>query len=675
MPCPGSKGFIGRDLLALVLISAITITLYSHTLGSPFVLDDAENIRNNPNNRISTLTWDSLYNAAFKSLRSKRPLSNISLAFNYYIGGYNVLGYHLFNILIHVASGVVLYLFIQVTLRIHSPSPCHDRFVPLIVALLWVVHPVQTQAVTYIIQRMTSMAAFFYLLSMFLYVKARMHCLEDNPQTGIGKRGYPYVYYLGSLLSGVSALCSKENAATLPFFLFLYEWFFFQNLDRKWLKQKGIWFGGIFILFLFLVMVYTSGNPVEKILSQYDTRNFTMEQRLLTETRVVIFYITLLCYPHPSRLNLDHDFPLSVSLLDPVTTLLSLVVLAGLMMIAIRIAKKEKVLSFGILWFFGNLVMESSVIGLEIIFEHRLYLPSMLVFVMPVCFLCHHIKTEWIGKGILCIAIALFSFWTYQRNAVWKNEVSIFTDSVRKSSDKERPHTNLGAALIRAGKHEEAGLILSRAVRLNPESAVAHNNYGVALSLGGNINEAIHHFEEAIRLLSIFQEAKSNLKKAFEYREMETQILNLKETIRQHPGKVKLYRELGDLMKSKGDLEGAIQWYEEALSIQPDQIEILKTLSLMKAMRGEYDSAISLQKQILEIQPGNAEACYSIASVYARKNQVRLSVQWLERAIHNGFHNPERVKTDPNLQQIQGTVAFKTMMAQWKQNDQQKKNK
>ncbi len=520
-PYPAQSGFISRDLLAMVLFSAITITLYSHTLGSPFVLDDAANILNNQYIRVSELTWDTVYDAALKSLRSKRPLSNISLSLNYYFGQYNVLGYHLFNIMVHIASGMVLYFFIKITFRIHCPSRCQNRLIPFMAALIWLVHPVQTQAVTYIIQRMTSMAALFYLLSLFLYAKARMLCVQNKTETVKRHPGFVYLFFFGSSLSGVLALCSKENAATLPFFIFLYEWFFFQNLDRKWLKKNVPRLLGIFLFFLFLSISYIGGNPVEKILSQYKTRNFTLAQRLLTEPRVVVHYITLLAYPHPSRLNLDYDFPLSLSLLNPVTTLLSLGIIAGMMILAIRIARSERVFSFCICWFLGNLVMESSVIGLEIIFEHRLYLPSMLAFILPACLFFSYIRSDRLSKVILCIVIAILSFWTYQRNIVWRNEVSLFADCTRKSPNKERPHTCLGTSLIRAGRNEEALVVLSKAIQLNPKSAFAHNNYGVALSLNGKLEEAIRHFQEAIRILPIYVEAKKNLEKAFEYQKTE----------------------------------------------------------------------------------------------------------------------------------------------------------
>jgi Tfp pilus assembly protein PilF len=215
---------------------------------------------------------------------------------------------------------------------------------------------------------------------------------------------------------------------------------------------------------------------------------------------------------------------------------------------------------------------------------------------------------------------------------------------------------------MRVRRNEEARIALSKAVRLNPKSASAHNNYGVALSLNGRMEEAIHHFQEAVRILPIFVEAKKNLAKAFVYQKTEKDIQLLKEAIRRNPEQAELYHSLGDLTESRGEMEQAIQWYEKSLSLQSNQVEILKKLSIIKAVRGEYDAAILFQKQLLEVQPENAEACYFIASVYARKNQVQLSIQWLKKAMDNGFHNPELLKTDENLNNIRKTKGFRKLV-------------
>ena len=193
-----------------------------------------------------------------------------------------------------------------------------------------------------------------------------------------------YLWFAGCFLAGILAMGSKESTAMLPVFIFLYEWYFFQDLDKSWFKRQLKYLVAIVLLFCFVAGFYLGFDPLGKFntLRDYVFKEFTIGQRLLTQTRVVLYYLSLIFYPNPSRLNLDHDFPLSYSLFDPFTTFLSLIIIVGLIALGLYLARRQRLISFCIFWFFGNLVIESSVIPLALIFEHRLYLPSMFVFLL-----------------------------------------------------------------------------------------------------------------------------------------------------------------------------------------------------------------------------------------------------------------------------------------------------
>jgi hypothetical protein len=355
-----------------------------NTFNSPFIFDDFQNILLNPHIRMTSITPEGIAEA-FKGPCMTRPLANLSFALNYYFGQYNVQGYHLVNIIIHILNGILLYLLFKATLSISNSSTFIDQrktenhppdyfpVIPFLAALLWLVHPLHTQSVTYIVQRMNSMAAMFYMLSLLLYIKGRM---KQNSKTDRrdhkGATGNQRLYFAGCLLSGILAAGSKETVATLPFFIFLYEWYFFQDLNPAWAKRHFKWLGCAFILFAVMAAVF----------------DFTLNQRVLTQFRVVVYFISLLFYPNPGRLNLDYNFSLSDSLFDPIATLFSLCVIIGLVWLAVYTAKKNRLLSFGIFWFLGNLVIESSLIALEIIYEHRTYLPSMFIFLPAYPYSC-----------------------------------------------------------------------------------------------------------------------------------------------------------------------------------------------------------------------------------------------------------------------------------------------
>ena len=559
------------SLLGLTIF--LVFLIYSSNLDGPFLFDDGNNINNNPAIRMTRLSWSGLKDAAFNSPISNRPLAYISFALNYYFHNYRTVGYHTVNILIHIASGLFLFLFIKSTINLPPVRSRYgsNKWLPYIVALIWLVHPLQTQSVTYIVQRMNSMASMFYILSMLCYARARL------------EQGTAIKWSLAAacLISGLLALGTKETAATLPLFLLLYEWFFFQNLSAKWLKRHLPILSGMAILLLGISLIYLDGRPFEKILSGYEFRDFTPLQRVLTELRVLFVYLGLLIYPHPKRLNLDYDYPLSHSLIDPLTTLAALIALIGLLGWSIWLARKDRLISFGILWYFGNLAIESSIIGLELVFEHRTYLPSMMVILVTAALLDRYLRSKLLKILIACAIVAVFSAWTYERNTIWNDATALWSDVVKKSPHKVRPHNNLGNALKRQGKFEEAIQHFNRALEINPGYAKAHNNLGTALASQGKIDEAIKHFGYALLINPDYAAAHSNIGVALAGRnELEKAIFHFKTALRLKPDYAKVHSNLGAALARQGKLLEAVEHFHTALRIKPDDVQTYKNLQL-----------------------------------------------------------------------------------------------
>jgi hypothetical protein len=365
-----------RHLIAIALIAGVALVAYSNTFHVPFHFDDRPNIIENPNVQVKIFTWDGLGRLIKNTYTvSIRVFSYFTLALNYYFGGFNVFGYHLVNFFIHIASGIFLYWFLLLTFNLPSLREKYGPIsykVALFSSLIFIAHPIQTQSVTYIVQRMASMSGMFYLLSLVLYIKGRL------------STGGPRVFYFGGMVSSyLLGVFSKENVAILPLFICLYEFYFFQKFDLT-PRGKNILFaliGALLVLGAFGFAILGK-RYIDVTIESYQERPFTMLERVLTQSRVVLYYLTLLAFPHPSRLNLDYDFPISKTILDPPTTLISILIIAGLIGYSIWTAKKRPILSFCILWYFGNLVIESSIFPLEMVYEHRLYLPAVGPFVL-----------------------------------------------------------------------------------------------------------------------------------------------------------------------------------------------------------------------------------------------------------------------------------------------------
>jgi tetratricopeptide (TPR) repeat protein len=575
-----------QDILSFTLrisLAAFTIFLvfliYSSNLEGPFVFDDGRNIQDNPAVRLTQLSWSGLKNAATKNPLPNRPLAYLSFALNYYFHSYRTVGFQLTNILIHMLTGLFLFLFIKITLGLPALQSRfgYSKWLPFIAVLIWLVHPLHTQSVTYIVQRMNSMASMFYILSMLCYARAR---LTQGPTA-------KWLWVAACLMSGVLALATKETAATLPCFILIYEWFFFQDLSREWLKRHLPFLVGVFILLIVMSLIYMGGHPLATILSAYEFRNFTLTQRVLTEFRVVILYLTLLIFPHPNRLNLDYDFPLSHSMIDPVTTLLALFAIAGLLAWSVWLAQKDRLLSFCLLWFFGNLVIESSVIGLEIVFEHRTYLPSMMVILLAVILANRYLRSNFLKVVMICSITLVFAAWTYERNAVWSNAVSLWSDVVKKSPQKVRPHNNLGNALKNQGKIEEAIVHFNKALQINPGYSKAHNNLGTALASQGKTDEAIKHFGIALYINPNYAAAHSNIGVALAGRnEIEKAIVHFRAALRLKPNSANVHSNLGAALVRQGKLQEALEHLYIALRLKPDDVQTYKNLQIcLKLMK------------------------------------------------------------------------------------------
>jgi hypothetical protein len=286
--------------------------------------------------------------------------------------------------------------------------------------------------------------------------------------------------------------------AVLPIIIAVYEICFFKKTDDGSLRTTGyaIVFPLVFIILMSFVLM--NGNFISAIFDGYTYRPFTLEQRLLTEPRVVLSYLSLLFFPHPSRLALIHDFPLSHSLISPVTTALAILIIAGLLFYAIYYARIEPVISFCIFWYFGNVFIESSFPPLEIIFEHRSYIPSMMVIFLAVFMLKRLHIPKLIKYSLLVVVVVLSSHWTYSRNNVWGDTVTFWQDNVEKYPLSARANSDLGTALSNTGKFDDALKQYKKAIEIDPEYALAYHNAGFILVRNLKTEEAIQYFEKAL---------------------------------------------------------------------------------------------------------------------------------------------------------------------------------
>jgi tetratricopeptide (TPR) repeat protein len=554
---------------------------------------------------------------------------------------YDVFGYHLFNISIHVLSGFFLYLFLKATFRtpIVQARYKHTDLISFFAALIWLVHPIQTQSVTYIVQRINSLAALLFILSILFYAYGRL--TEINQKR--------WLWLIASAVTWLISLGCKQITAILPLLVFLYEWYFFQDLSKEWLRKsfKYLLFIGAFFILLFLI--YTDFSPWERIqsLNDYAQHEFTMMQRFLTQFRVVIYYISLIFFPLPSRLNLDYDFVLSQSLVNPISTLLSMAAIIGMIAFALYLAKKSRLISFCILWFFGNHLIESSILPLAIIFEHRNYLPSMMVCLIPVVLTYRYIKMDWLKVGLLGVLVIGLSIWTYQRNQIWQDKITLWNDVVKKSPGKARPHFNLGAAYSEQKRDDEAIPLYQRALEIKPDLAEPHINLGQALRRQGKFEEATEHFRAALKIEPDLPEAHNSMGAILEKQgRSEEAIQFYQNALKIRPHYASAHFGLANTLVEKGKVEQGIRHYYLAIQFKPEYAEAHNNLGGVFLNLGQTEKAIKHYIAALQTDPNLVEAYNNLGIALMQEGKIEAAIQQFQKALES---RPDFTKAENNL--------------------------
>lgn len=626
----------------LFLLLLGTAAAYSNTLHSPFVLDDFHSFVNNPELHLQELSWKSLTQLGSTKFGIRRLVPVLTLALDYYFGGGGVVQYHLTNIAIHLICTLLVFLFVR-KLLIAGRSQGRQRFLSvswfaLAAAGLWALNPVQTNAVTYLVQRMTSLAALFYIGALVCYLYARL-------ASSIRRRN---MFFALALVSAFAAFLSKENTFTLPAAILLVEYYFlspavFKRITRNMgIRQWALVIAAAAVLLL--LFFWLAGDFLAGVLAGYAKRDFTLAERLLTQLRVVAWYISLLILPLPGRLNLEHDFPLSVALFAPPTTFFALLLLLGLLLIGIMTRRSHPLLSFGIIWFFLHLLIESTVVPLEIIFEHRLYLPSVGFFIAIVFLLekagqaiQESVKKESAQKMIAFATVILLvgsAALTYARNQDWRDPLTIYTDIVRKSPGKARPNNDLGVIYAEMGNYDIAEKYYRKALAVDPDNADSYNNLGFLYARIGMLDKAIESYRQAI-LIEPKAAYFNNLGSAYSRKGMlEKAVESFDKALALNPLDPGFYTNKGEVFEKKGEFEKAILEYRKALQISPDYSEAYNRLGIVHAKKGLADKAIHYFQSALRIDGDNAGYHNNIANAYMMKGLVRQAEEHRRLALY-----------------------------------------
>ncbi len=609
-----------RHIAYTVIIVLLTAACYINTLDSPFYLDDKSGIIGNQFVHDLKYFADPAQAEGLKGHQSlnRRYVGFLSFALNYRAHGFDTRGYHIVNLLIHMATSLLLYLLVLQTFRTpalaRSTLRGKSAHVALLAALLFAVHPLQTQAVTYIIQRLASLATMFYIAAIVSYVSARS--AEGKVRT--------FFFYTLCLFAALMSMKTKEIAFTLPLAILLYEFTFFGTGSRK----RAVFLAAIAVLMMVVLPLGLMQTGVSfKTLLTGDHKislisKITRQSYMMTELRVLVTYLRLMVLP--VNQSLIHDNPVFSSFTAP-PVLASFALLAGMFLSGIYLLWRSKtadpalrIPAFGIFFFFIALSVESTIIPLYPIYEHRMYLPSTVMFMgisaaisLAIAGMSGFRKRASavfvIGAVLLVLCAA-----TFHRNTIWQNPLTFWNDVVRKSPRSIIGHNNLANTYSGQGLHERAIHEYRKALELSPESSLKVSgkyfsalNYNLAheYALTGLNDKAIEHYTEAIELDARNPDAHNNLGVIYFNKGMtDTAIEHYRKAIEINPNHAVAHVNLSEAFLKQNEIDKAIEFSLKSLRYMPDLLEAHRLLAQAYQKKGRYAEAQRHLRKALEIE-------------------------------------------------------------------------
>lgn len=431
------------SVFQLLILALLTIVVFTAGLSGSFYFDDEWNVLRNSALQVESLASQELRRAAMSGTSGPlgRPLATLTFAINYFFSGFDPYFFKLTNLLIHITCGVAVYVVaLSLSRQLTFKNDQNRKLFAALVAGLWLLHPLNLTSVLYVVQRMTSLSALFCFLGMLAYIRAR--------QSSKGQSLRPTLLMLVTYaVCFPLALLSKENAALLPAYCFLIELIFFRFRDSSGATNIPI-VGLHLVLVLIpglLILGYLLVSP-EWVQGGYVRRDFSMFERVLTESRILVFYLGQLLLPMNSELALFHDdIVISSGLFSPLTTVLSIALILGLLVLAAFQLKRRPVIAFAILFFFCAHLLESTILALELAHEHRNYLASFSVVYACAYYLIALLEYN-TKKGALAVVlvISFLGVTTTIRAALWGNPAIQAWQEVTDNPDSPRANYGMG---------------------------------------------------------------------------------------------------------------------------------------------------------------------------------------------------------------------------------------
>ncbi|MGD9014812.1 MAG: tetratricopeptide repeat protein [Candidatus Omnitrophota bacterium] len=605
--------------ISIILISILGLAVYANSLNGKFVWDDQYLVEENTDIRswsnIPKLLTQDIAAGAGEQFDFYRPFQTFTYMIDYSIWKLDVRGYHLSNILFHILAALSIFWLVNLLFD--------DRSLSLLSSIFFVVHPVHTEAVSYISGRSDPLSVLFLLLCLVFYIKYL--------NLGSG------AWLIFAILSYILAVLSRENALILPLLLLLYHYSFRKKL--KILPLLSI----IAITLFYSILRFTI---LRALLPQIDTP-YTLAQRIPGFFVAIATYLRLLVMP----VNLHMEYVGRLfNLLEP-KVLMGILILFFLLIYMLRVRNTRRLEFFCISWFLLTLLPVSNLYPINAYMaEHWLYLPSIGFFILLAKGLSYFYRTRQWRIYILAILIGIVVFYsllTFTQNYFWREPLILYERTLKYAPDSVRAHYNLGVMYEAINREQEAIKLYKKAIAINPDYTKAYNNLGAIYNTMGKREEAIELYKKAIEINPDYAKAKINLGNLYNtLGRREEAIALLKKAIEINPHLSEAYYNLGVVYNAINNHEQAIAYFSKAIEINPDYIEAYNNLGSIYSAIHKKEEAIAIFMKAIEINPDYAKAYSNLGAVYSDVNKHEQAIASLKKAIEI---NPNLTETHYNL--------------------------
>lgn len=597
-PTPAPPRTPGYNTLLLLLLALIGAGAYANSLDNPFIMRD-----------IPRIVHAAQAHGVGAALASGHPVTNLSYALNYDLGALDVVGYRIVNILIHVLAGLALYGLVRRTLtgpRLRDQYGNAAVGLAFAVAVIWLVHPLQTESVDYLAHRDTTLMGMFYLFTLYCIVRA-----ATGTTRGTG-------WLIAAVVCCVLGMGSSAVMITAPVVALAYDRIYLSSSMSELMKRRGWMYGGLCAAWLLPI----SSGVVKSVIDAnqagatvgFGVKGVSAANYAMTQPGVLLNYFKLSLWPAP--LCVDYDWNLVRSLWE--SGAIAIVVVAALLVWTIVMMIRRPTLGFVGFWFFVVAAPTSSVIpNAAPLAEYRMYLPLIAIIVLIVfgarSFLRDLVGRKSAGHAVLGFVIlvpvvAALLVVTAKRNTVYASELGMWEDVLAQRPHNPRAMTAVAAGYLDRGKFDEGESLLRKALKLSPDSGEAHYELGRryslqemyepamqqfqnALKLGLNNADLYDHMGEAATVLAKYEEAADYLKKALEL----------------EPDHVSALRHYGNALFHLQRTDEAVKAFKHALSLEPSDVETLKEYSIVLSVAGRDKEALSVCDKALALRPDDDE--------------------------------------------------------------------